>query len=449
LRVLSGRALLDVIALIIMIPRNAPFRHCAAILMPLAALMSAAAATDTEAWPGWRGPARDARVADFIPPEVWPEKLEQVWRVEVGEGYPTALVAGDRIFQHARQAGEEVLWCLDLKSGKPLWRQATAVGFEPAGGGERHGAGPKSTPTFADGRVFTLSITGLLSAWAAEDGKLLWRRDFKERFDVAHPHWGTSTSPLVENGRLYVHTGTCEEGALFCIDPATGKDLWVRDEDAHCYSSPIVETFHGVRQFVEFNHAGLCGIDLESGRLLWKHPFPHRGNNQNTPTPARHGDLLVLGGENRGVFGVRPRLENGKWSVEAVWQHRQVSLDMSSLVVSEGLAYGFSHLKMGRIFCLDPATGTVLWEGEPRAGDNGQFLALPGHVLSLTDGGMLQVLRHNREACEIVRSYRVADDGTWTAPALVGDALLIKDRTHLTHWRLPGKKDGAPAQGSR
>jgi hypothetical protein len=97
-------------------------------------------------------------------------------------------------------------------------------------------------------------------------------------------------------------------------------------------------------------------------------------------------------------------------------------------------------MKMGRIFCLDPLSGKILWEGEPRAGDNGQFLAIPGHVLALTDRGLLQVLRANREACDIVRSYRVAEDGTWTAPALVGDALLIKDRTHLELWRIPGVK---------
>jgi outer membrane protein assembly factor BamB len=417
-------------------------------LIPSLLLAMTAASGETPSWTGWRGPARDGKVTEFVPPEVWPENLERVWKVEVGEGYATPLVVGDRIFQHARQGGEEVLWCLDRTNGKSLWRRTTAVEFEPAGGGERHGAGPKSTPTFADGRVFTLSITGVLAAWSAEDGKPLWRRDFKERFDVAHPHWGTATSPVVEGGRLYVHTGTCEKGALFCIDPKTGKDLWVRDEDAHCYSSPIIETFDGVRQLVEFNHSGLCGIDLESGRLLWKHSFPHRGNNQNTPTPARHGDMLVVGGENRGMFGVRPKRAAGQWSVEAVWKHREVSIDMNSPVVNEGLIYGFSHFKMGRIFCLDPNTGAILWEGEPRAGDNGQFLSLPGHVLALTDRGLLQVLRANREKCDIVRTYQVAEDGTWTAPALVGDALLIKDRTHLARWRLPGRVEaGAKEEG--
>ena len=407
-------------------------------------LGASAASAETPSWTGWRGPTRDAQVKRFVPPEVWPEKLESVWKVEVGEGYSTPLVVGGKVFQYARQQGEEVLWCLDRKTGKSMWRRNTKVDFEAGSGGERHGLGPKSTPVFADGRVFTLSITGVLAGWSAEDGMPLWQRDFRERFDVSHPYWGTATSPVVEGGRLYAHTGSCEKGALFCIDPKTGKDLWVRDEDANCYSSPLVETIDGVRQLVEFNHAGLCGIDLENGSLLWKHPFSHRGNNQNTPTPVRHGDMLIAGGENRGVFGVRPKRVDGQWSVEPVWQHRLVSIDMNSPVVNDELVYGFSHLKMGRIFCLDPGTGTILWEGEPRAGENGQFLSIPGHVLALTDGGLLQVLRANRQAFDIARSYRVAEDGTWTAPALVDDALLIKDRNHLALWRLPGRMAGGP-----
>ncbi|MGJ8696812.1 MAG: PQQ-binding-like beta-propeller repeat protein [Verrucomicrobiaceae bacterium] len=388
-------------------------------------------------WTGWRGANRDAKVEGFVAPKEWPEELEKIWTSEVGDGYATPLVVGERVFQHAREGGKEVVLCLNLKNGEELWRSEVGVEFEAGRGGERHGLGPKSTPTIADGRVFTLSITGVLSAWSSEDGKLLWRRDFQERFEKAHPYWGTATSPIVDGGRIFVHTGSCEEGALFCLDVTSGKDIWVNEEHAHCYSSPLIETIDGVRQLVEFNHAGLCGIDLADGRVLWNHSFPHHGNNQNTPTPVRHEDLFIVGGENRGMFAVRPKKEGGEWSVERVWRHRDVSFDMSSPVMNGGLIYGFSEFKMGRICCLDPKTGKVLWEGDPRMGKNGQFLSLPGYVLALTDQGLLRVLRGNDEKYEVVRTYRLAEDDTWTAPALVGDVLLSKAGDHLTAWRFP------------
>ncbi len=403
---------------------------------PLLVLSSVVLAAPTT-WNGWRGPDRDAIVQDFEPPEQWPERLEQVWSVEVGGGYSTPLVEDGRVYQQARSGSDEILWCLDIATGEVIWRAATPVAFRAGSGGQRHGAGPKSTPTLADGRIFTLSITGILTAWSAADGELLWQRDFREHLDQAHPYWGVSTSPLVEDGRLYARVGSCENGALFCLDPASGADIWVQRQHANCYSSPLVDEVDGVRQLIEFNHSGLCGVDLETGRVLWEHGYPHQGRSQNTPTPVVHGDLIVLGAEDRGMFAVRAIKEGDTWTAERVWEHRDVSMDMSSTVVSEGVVYGFSHFNRGQFFGLDPKTGNVLWKGEPRQGDNAALLAVPGHVLALTDRGGLQVLRPSRETCEILQTYSVGDRGTWTAPALIDDSLLIKDGDHLVRWKIP------------
>jgi len=259
-----------------------------------------------------------------------------------------------------------------------------------------------------------------------------------------------ATSPLVDEGRVYVHVGSCEEGgALFCLDAASGEDVWVQDAHAHCYSSPLLATLDGVRQLVEFNHSGLCGIDLAGGRVLWEYAFPHRGNRQNTPTPAHHGGLFVVGGEDRGMFAVRPRREDGEWSAEEVWRHREVSMDMGSPVVCEGHVYGFSQFKTGQYFCLEPRTGEVLWAGEPRTGDNAQLLSLPGHLLALSNEGELQVLRAAGTDTEVLRRYRVAEGDTWTAPALVGDSLLIKAGERLSRWRIPRGEGGDRRSGSR
>lgn len=406
-------------------------------LLPLIPLLVLPGFANDPSWPGWRGEGRDNRVSGMVLPAELPETLERVWRVEVGSGYATPLVAGGRVFQHAREGGDEVLWCLDFAGGKPLWRSTLAVEFEPGRGGERHGRGPKSTPVFADGRVFTLSITGVLAGWNAEDGSLLWKRDFRERFDPAHPYWGTATSPMVDGDRLFVHTGSCEEGALFCLDPATGKELWVQDEHAHCYSSPLIETVDGVRQLIEFNHEGLSGIDLATGKILWTYPFPHRGNKQNTPTPVFHDGIFVIGGEDRGLRGLRPQRGDDGWSVELLWRHRDASFDMSSPVVNDGLVYGFSQFKLGQFVCLEPATGKVVWSGDPRMGENAQFLSLPGHVLGLTDRGELHVLRAAGGSSKVLRTYRVAEGDTWSAPALVDGSLLVKERDHLVRLRWP------------
>ena len=114
-------------------------------------------------------------------------------------------------------------------------------------GGERHGKGPKSCPVLADGRLFTLSITGVVSAWDASSGDLLWRKDYAAKFEKGnHPYWGVATSPIVDESRLIVHLGNDEAGALHAFDVETGEELWTSGKDGTSYSSPLLLEIEGV-----------------------------------------------------------------------------------------------------------------------------------------------------------------------------------------------------------
>ena len=108
-----------------------------------------------EDWPQWRGPNRDGQIR-ISEPKTWPEKLTTKWKITVGEGYASPLVAGGRILQFARQGDEEVTRCLDPKDGKELWsdKYAAAGATGPAA---QH-AGPRSSPTVAGGKVVTLGV---------------------------------------------------------------------------------------------------------------------------------------------------------------------------------------------------------------------------------------------------------------------------------------------------
>ncbi|MGI9470250.1 MAG: PQQ-binding-like beta-propeller repeat protein [Rubripirellula sp.] len=395
---------------------------------------SAGTAADAE-WTGWLGPNRDGWVADYTPPAKWPAELHRLWQVEVGDGYGSPLVHQGRVFLHTRQGDNEVVRCLDLDSGKEIWRQDNAVSFKIGGGGERHGKGPKSCPVLADGRLFTLSIVGTLRAWDASSGKRLWSRDFREHFPVTQPYWGVSTSPIVAQDRVIIHVGNDEKGLLLALDTATGQEVWRQGNDGTSYSSPLIASFGDVTQVVEWNHRALVGVDLETGKLLWEVSFPHEGNNQNMPTPTVHGAQILVGGENRGIHSFQPsRSADGIWSVQDQWHQPKLALDMSTAVINDGMLYGFSHYNSGQLFCLDPISGAIVWQGPGRAGQNAMFLAVPGYVLALMDRGELKVLAANGANTKIVKTYRVAETPTWAPPVLLQNGLLIKDREKLCRW---------------
>jgi outer membrane protein assembly factor BamB len=391
-------------------------------------------------WPGWLGPHRDGWVGDVQPPAKWPETLKREWQIEVGTGYGTPLVSGNRIYVHTRQDEDEVLTCVDLNTGQVQWRKRDAVPFKMGGGGEWHGKGPKSSPVMAEGRIFTMSITGTLSAWDVESGDRLWQRNYDSQFGKSQPYWGASTSPIVAGNRVIVHFGTDEKGALVALDVETGEEIWTQGKDGASYSSPLLVEIDGVRQIVEWNHQSLAGVDSQAGQLLWEHPFPHDGSNQNMPTPTFYHDgqhaRILLGAENRGIHSFQPQLKDGKWTVTKNWSQKSVALDMSSAVINGEYLFGFSHYKQGQLFCLDPKTGEVLWESPGRTGQNVMFLAIPNHIIALLDNGHLQVLAAKHDSYQKLADYQVSEKTTWAPPVLLKNGLLIKDEKMLTLWSL-------------
>lgn len=386
-------------------------------------------------WPGLLGPQRDGWVEHFKIPARWPKQLKKEWSVEVGAGYGTPLVEGQRVYQHARQGEEEVIWCVDLASGKQIWRKSYKNPFKIGGGGERHGKGPKSCPVMADGRLFTLSITGMIHAWDVESGSLLWRKDYRGKWEKGNqPNWGVSTSPIVDGERLIVHLGNDGVGALMAFDVKSGREVWSQGEHGTSYSSPLLVEIAGVRQVVQWNHETLAGVESRTGKLLWEYPAPHRSHNQNMPTPVFHKGRILLGGENRGIKCLEPLLKDGKWSVNRLWHQRKVALDMSTAVINGDHLYGMSHFKMGQIFCLDPRDGTIRWLSEGRVGQNVAFLALEGHVAALRANGELRIIAADPAAYRARAAYRVAPDQTWAPPVLLDSKILIKDLNRLTLW---------------
>jgi len=423
----------------------------ALLILSLTSFWYPSSAADVD-WPGLLGPGRDGWVDNFQPPTQWPAQLQKAWQMEVGIGYASPLVLSGHIYQHARLGEDEVVWCVDRKTGDVKWRQSYSTPFKIGGGGENHGKGPKSSPTLADGRLFTLSISGFLSAWDQDTGELLWRRDYSSRFKTSHggkqyaghPYWGSSTSPLVDSGSVIVHFGTDFDGALIALDVKSGKEIWTQGKDGPQYAAPILADIQGTRQIVEWNEKSLVGVESKSGRLLWELPYPGNFMDQNMPKPVFHKGRVLLGAENRGIRCLEPQLKDGVWTVQEQWFQKKVALNMSTAVINDNLLYGFSHYDHGRIFCLDPETGEVLWEGPPRTGQNVAFLAMPGYVLALINNGELQIVTATRDRFEKVASYRVAEDATfstWAPPVLLENGVLVKDKQMLTLWTWPDSTD--------
>ena len=360
-------------------------------------------------WPRWRGANGDGAVTGFTAPKVWPDQLKQRWKVEVGVGHSSPLVVGERVYLHARQGEDEVAAAYDLKTGKTIWRDSYPVAYTMNPAATGHGKGPKSTPVYSDGKLYTLGITGLLSCYDAAKGRLLWRKEFKE-FKPNHPFFGVATSPIVDRGLLIVHVGGNGAGALKAFSAATGEEKWSWNDDGPAYA-PIVVEIAGKRQIVTQSQQNIIGVWADNGSLLWKIPFTTE-YVQNIVTPIQYKDLLIFSGINKGVFAVRVEWRDNRWATDTVWQNKEVSMYMNSPLLAGDLLFGMSHKNKGQFFCLDAATGKTLWTGDPRQGENAAMVIAGDIIFSLTNDADLIITSAADKGAKAIRKYHVAEKPT-------------------------------------
>ena len=192
-------------------------------------------------WTQWRGPTRDGLVPAKSAPSAWPESLRRLWRVETGEGYASPVVSRGRVFIHGRRDPEEVVTAIDLAKGEIIWQQKYPAPFQKNQYAVNMAKGPNATPLVVGDRLFTLGVTGVLSAWDTAKGTQLWIKDFSKTVDTSKLFCGTAASPLANGGLVVVQVGSdVHGGQILALDPATGAQKWEWRGAGPGYASPVV-----------------------------------------------------------------------------------------------------------------------------------------------------------------------------------------------------------------
>ena len=382
-------------------------------------------------YPQWRGPQRDGSAAAFVEPAPWPEQLNRRWEVEVGTGYGTPIVIGSRVYTFTRQDDDEVLSAIDTATGRVVWRTGYPAPFRANAGTQRHGPGPKSTPLFYDGKLYTLGISGVVSVFDTGDGTLLWQHPDPS----VDPLYATAMSPLVDRGNVIFHVGGHDQGALTAFDADTGEVTWRWDGDGPAYASPILAEIDGTRHLVTVTQAHIVGVSPATGELLWQRPFVSNSTN-NSITPIAYDGSIIVSGHNLGVTRFRPVQRGDRWDTETVWDNQDVGLFMSNGVLIDDTFFSLSHTNSGQFFALDAATGETLWFTAGREATNTAIVKAGNLLFLLNDDAELMVARASRAGFEPFRRYTVADSATWAQPAISGSRLFVKDLSTLALWTL-------------
>lgn len=388
---------------------------------------------ETPDWNQWRGPSRDSTLTGTTWPSKLQGELELVWEQSHSPSYSGPIVCEGTVFTtETIDKKTERVTAYDLATGEKRWQVewpgAMAVPFFAASNGDWI----RSTPICAEGHLIVLGMRDVLVSLDPASGKENWRVDFPGDLGTPLPSFGAVCSPLIDNGAVYVQTGgellklSLEDGSVIWQALANGEGMM----SSGAFSSPVIAELDGVRQLVVQTRTELCGVDLETGGVMWKEPIEaFRGMNILTPLVFGNQIFTSAHSGKAQLFEVT-RGEGEKWNVSEVWVQKNQAYMSSPVKIGDDI---YLHLKNQRVTSLNASDGSANWTSSP-FGKYWSMVTNGEQLLALDNGGELMLIRANDDELSIIDRMQVAED-SWAHLAVQGEYVIVRDLNALKVYR--------------
>ena len=404
------------------------------LFVSFAFVMTAAAARAATDWPQYRGPHRDGVSGETGLLKRWPEKGPGVvWRKKIGDGFSSIVVSGGRLFTMDSDAESEVAVCLEIASGKDIWRTTLDKRFV-----EEFGDGPRATPVVDGDLMFNLTSYGKLFALKTSDGSKVWDVDIIATFGGRQQGRGAGSTPIVEGDLLILEGGGTEGKAIQALDKRTGATKWTSQNGPAGYASPIAVTIDGTRQII-FARTGTGEIVslLPDGTLAWSHKWV--GGVIAMPVFVAPNRIFASAADDAGSTLIEVLKQDGKFVPKEVWSSRSMKNHFNSSVLVGDHLYGFDNATLK---CISIVTGEQKWV--QRGFGKGSLIAADGMLVVLGDQGLLALAEAVPDGYHERGRFSPLTGKTWTAPSLSGGRLYLRDQDELVSINLTGAgKSGA------
>lgn len=404
-------------------------------------LLAASSLLHAGPWPAWRGPQGDGVTAETDLPLQWSATEGVRWKVALPErGNSTPVVWGDRIFLTQNIGQRRALLCLDRKDGRTLW----TAGPEWARPEQTHQTNPFCAGSAVTDGERVIAWFGSAGLWCWDfSGKELWHVDLGLQEHI----WGYGASPVLDGDRCLLNFGPGKRSFVVAVDKRTGSEQWRFEVPAPAvmegpgdpakdfigsWSTGVVAKIDGRKEFLVPLPGALWSLDPETGRALW---------HCNGLNPLAYAEplitkdaLVALGGFSGFSIGLKPGGTGDVTATHRLWQEKKNPQRIGSGVVVGGDGYLTSE--PGVIQCVELATGKQRWKERLNVpsgrSSSWSSLVLSGdRIYAVTQNSEVVVFKASPEKYEQLAVNALGDGLTNSSLAVSDGQLFLRTHRHL------------------
>lgn len=393
----------------------------------------------TGEWPCFRGANHDNIATNATKMKLVEGDFKELWSLETGEGHAAPVISEGRayVLDYDERMSADALRCLDLQTGKQLWKRWYRVPMK-----RNHGFS-RTIPAISDGLVISVGPEGHVMCCDKVTGEMKWTIDMKKRFETEIPFWYTGQCPLIDDGTL-VLAPAGKDTLMLGVDIQTGETLWGTPNTPGfkmSHSSVMPMTLSGARTYIYIGVGGVCGVSAEEasrGQLLWSASKWQPSVVAPSPMQISQNQIFLVAGYGAGGALLQVDKQGSSWTAtikdsykasEGMSSEQQTPINVGGKLITILPKDGGGMRERLAIYSPDNLHKPIWTSAADERFGLGPYVVVDDKLFAFKEDGELYVYQIAGTSMTLLRKQRIMEEGIdgWGPMAYADGLLLVRD----------------------
>jgi len=388
----------------------------------------------SEDWPQFGGPGARGISSEKGIPVSWSGKKNVAWKFRLpGTGWSSPVVVDGKVYLSAAVVSAKsskdnpslVALSVDADSGKLLWQTEL---FARARSSRRHQKNSHASPTplVDDGKLYVhFGTNGTACLDLA--GKILWKNEEL----IYSPVHGGGSSPVRAGEVIVFSCDGASSPFVVGLDRNNGKIRWKTNRPKSsgklfAFATALLLELDGKKQVILPGANWIASYDPADGSELWK---AWHGGYSVVPRPLYGHGLVYFSSsfDQAKMFAIRPDGKGEVTKTHIAWQsNRSAPHSASPVLVGEELYYVSDR---GVASCIDARTGKLHWRERVGGNYSASIFYADGKIYFQNEKGEGVVIAAGKKFKVLSRNK--LGERTLASYAISSGAIYIRGADHL------------------